>query len=400
MKVLISAYACEPHKGSEPGAGWNWSLAAAREHEVWVLTRANNREPIETELARRPQPNLHFVYLDLPTWLRWWKRGQRGVRLYYVLWQIAALRAARRLHAEVGFDLVHHLTFANVWLPAPTCFVDTRFVLGPVGGGPRVPLRLYPELGWRGSFAEVLLQLSRLLSRANPLVRSPWRKASVIIVQNDETLSALPSSAAGKALVHPNASVSENLEHPLVKPVRRRAIYAGRLVPWKGVVIALKAMTELPDWTLEIAGSGHDERRLRRLVAKLGLDGRVHFSGWLPRNELHAAIAASEVLVMPSLREDASLVLVEAISLGTPVIALDCGGPRAIQRLLPQAIALVPVGARNDLGTRFADAIRTADEMRFSSRDTLDEVSIARFLRRVYDRADSTREPTPRQVTR
>ena len=48
VKVLISAYACEPHKGSR-GAGWNWSLAAGRENEVWVLTRANNRESIEAE---------------------------------------------------------------------------------------------------------------------------------------------------------------------------------------------------------------------------------------------------------------------------------------------------------------------------------------------------------------
>ena len=38
MKVLISAYICAPHRGSEPGAGWNWSLAAAEENEVWVLT--------------------------------------------------------------------------------------------------------------------------------------------------------------------------------------------------------------------------------------------------------------------------------------------------------------------------------------------------------------------------
>ena len=50
MKILVSAYACEPGKGSEPGAGWLWARAAARRHEVWVLTRANNREAIEAAL--------------------------------------------------------------------------------------------------------------------------------------------------------------------------------------------------------------------------------------------------------------------------------------------------------------------------------------------------------------
>ena len=66
MKILISAYACEPGKGSEPGAGWEWVRAAAAEHELWVLTRANNRDAIEaSELVGR----VTFVFVDLPSWV-------------------------------------------------------------------------------------------------------------------------------------------------------------------------------------------------------------------------------------------------------------------------------------------------------------------------------------------
>jgi hypothetical protein len=79
LKVLISAYACEPHKGSEPGVGWNWAKQIAKFAEVWVITRANNREVIEEELKRSPEPNLHFIYVDLPKWMRFWKKKQRGV---------------------------------------------------------------------------------------------------------------------------------------------------------------------------------------------------------------------------------------------------------------------------------------------------------------------------------
>ncbi len=71
MKVLVSAYACEPGKGSEPGAGWNWVVAAARQHELCVLTRANNRESIEAALEHRDQAidySLQFARgLDAPT---------------------------------------------------------------------------------------------------------------------------------------------------------------------------------------------------------------------------------------------------------------------------------------------------------------------------------------------
>ncbi|MGA8406839.1 MAG: hypothetical protein WB680_06635, partial [Candidatus Acidiferrales bacterium] len=117
LKILISAYACEPGKGSEPGVGWNNVEQAARFHNVWVMTRSNNRALIEEALAAQPMPNVHWIYLDLPRWARFWKKGQRGIHLYYSLWQILAYRKARKLHRDVGFDLAHHVTFVNYWLP-------------------------------------------------------------------------------------------------------------------------------------------------------------------------------------------------------------------------------------------------------------------------------------------
>jgi hypothetical protein len=43
LKVLVSAYACEPNRGSEPEVGWQWIQQLARFYEVWIITRANNR---------------------------------------------------------------------------------------------------------------------------------------------------------------------------------------------------------------------------------------------------------------------------------------------------------------------------------------------------------------------
>ena len=75
LKILLSAYACEPHKGSEAGVGWHWAVELSRlRHEVWVITRANNRTAIDAELAHNPHPNLHFIYYDLPDWAKSWKK--------------------------------------------------------------------------------------------------------------------------------------------------------------------------------------------------------------------------------------------------------------------------------------------------------------------------------------
>ena len=47
MKILISAYACEPNKGSEPGIGWNWMINLVKKgHSVTVITRKNNKKII------------------------------------------------------------------------------------------------------------------------------------------------------------------------------------------------------------------------------------------------------------------------------------------------------------------------------------------------------------------
>src|SRR5687768_6426183 len=75
MKILVSAYACDPTRGSEPGAGWNWVRQAARFHDVWVITRAKNRRPIEDALREDPLPSVRWIYFDLPRWARFWKRG-------------------------------------------------------------------------------------------------------------------------------------------------------------------------------------------------------------------------------------------------------------------------------------------------------------------------------------
>src|SRR5579863_8818497 len=139
VKLLVSAYACEPGKGSEPGVGWNWVQALVRRgYHVQVITRSNNREAIENDSTWRRE-ELAFHYYDLPGWMRRWKRWPGGIYLYYLLWQIGALRVARRLHAAERFDRVHHVTFASYRQPSFMGRLGIPFIFGPVGGGETTP---------------------------------------------------------------------------------------------------------------------------------------------------------------------------------------------------------------------------------------------------------------------
>src|SRR5882757_1068745 len=98
MRILLSAYSCAPGKGSEAGVGWNWVRQMSRFHEVWAVTRSKNAPAIKKALETDPMENVHWIFFDLPAWARFWKRGERGLRPYYYMWQFGAYLKARRLH--------------------------------------------------------------------------------------------------------------------------------------------------------------------------------------------------------------------------------------------------------------------------------------------------------------
>ena len=335
MRILAFAYACEPNRGSEPGAGWTWARMLARLGETWVVTRANNREAIEAALPSvEERDRLHFLFVDLPPWThRWWKRRRRGVHTYYLLWQLAALRVATQLRREVAFDVVWHLTLTSIWFGSVGALVGPPFVYGPMGGGATAPWRLLPALGVRGALVEVVRDAVQYGGRyLNPLARVAWCRAVLILVQNHETRRWLPRRHRAKTHLFPNIvlqDLSPGGRRPKAPSRRHTALYAGELLPLKGIALAIRATALLPpEWRLLVVGSGRDEARLRRLARGLGLADRVRFLGQVPRERLLRLMQEeADVLLFPSLRDQAGWVVAEASACGLPAVCLDRGGP-------------------------------------------------------------------------
>ena len=346
MRVLLSAYACEPGKGSEPGVGWNWARMVAEDHETAVLTRSNNRASIEVALAADPQPNLRFIYVAPPRWLTWWKRGHRGVRLYYLLWQVWALAAAARAHRERPFDLVHHVTFANAYTPALVCLLPVPFVWGPVGGATRPCWRLAGEWGPRGVAYELLRAGRRGIGRwLDPFMRLTWSRATCILTQNHETRRWLPSSTRARCRVVPNGGYDAR---QLVRiPTRRggdvRAVTPARLVHLKGVSLAVRALAAagLADVELTVVGDGPERERLERLARQIRV--KVRFTEWLPQAKLFELLARSDVLLFPSLHDECGFVVIEAMAHGVVPVVVANGGPPLVAG---DAGLSVPFGSR------------------------------------------------------
>ncbi|MBW1975515.1 MAG: glycosyltransferase family 4 protein [Deltaproteobacteria bacterium] len=336
MKVLISAYACEPNKGSEPGVGWNWVKQIARFHEVWVITRANNREPIELALAKEPMPNVQWIYFDLPRWAQFWKRGQRGVHLYYYLWQISAYFVGKGLHKEVGFDLVHHVTFGTYWMPSFLVLLPVPFMWGPLGGGESAPMDFYKTFGLRSKMYELSRSMARWIGEKDPFVRLGARRAKIVLAKARETAERLRVLCADKVQLYSESGIAEEEFRKLyAMPLRSanpfRVVSIGRLLHWKGFHLGLRAFSwfqqEFSDSEYWFIGDGPERRNLQRLAHRLGVSDRVRFWGSLPREQVLEKLAECDVLVHPSLHDSGGWVCLEAMAAGRPVICLDLGGP-------------------------------------------------------------------------
>lgn len=372
LKVLVSAYACEPDKGSEPGVGWNWVKQISRFNEVWVITRANNRQTIEQALAKEPMPHVHWYYFDLPRWARFWKKGQRGVLLYYYLWQIGVYFVSKDLHKQVGFELVHHVTFGVYWLPSFLALLPVPFVWGPLGGGESVPREFCKIFSFRGKVYEWSRNIVRWIGEKDPFVCLDARKAKIILSKARETAERLRLLGASNVQVYSESGIAkEEFTKVCAMPLRNanpfRLASVCRLLHWKGFYLGLRAFArfqrEIPLSEYWFIGDGPEQGNLQRLAQRFGVSDKVRFWGGLPRARVLEKLAECDVLVHPSLHDSGGWVCLEAMAAGRPVICLDLGGP-ALQVTKDTGIkvpAITPRQAVDDLTEAMCCFARDSD---------------------------------------
>jgi len=341
LKVLVSAYACNPlgspklHPG-EDLTGWRLVHQIARFHDVWVLTHGYNKQGIDPAGPMPPSPSIRFRFVDLGPILGALYKVEFGQRIYYYLWQIKAWRTARKLHREIGFDLAHHVTFGNDWIASWIgAFLPVPFILGPVGGGQRTPRGLMREYTLGGRLSERGRNTAQWFGRRDPVRGRCHRKARAILVCNKETGDMIPKTRQAKVRFFPVNGISpEDLyAGPAAAgpPPKFRVFMAGRFHRLKGFALAVRGFglfaAKAPEAEFIIVGSGGEEENIRRLIAGLGLGDKVRLTGWLPRETLLHDMRDADVFLFPSFRDGGGAVVVEAMASSKPVIGLDSGGP-------------------------------------------------------------------------
>ncbi len=341
VRVLACAYACCPGGSSERFGGgelilgWNVVRQLGRFHEVCVLASAKNQSGIEAALRQEALANVQFHYLDLPRWLGFLRDFQGGIQLYAYLWQVRAYFAARRLHRRHHFHLFHHITYANDWMASFIgALLPVPYVRGPGGGAHQTPKGFLRELSAVARVGQRLRAVGQWLFRHDPFFLLGQQRARAILVCNREALDTIPRKWRPKVQLFPVNGVSSGDLAPCVPTGSQngkfQVLSGGKLLPIKGFGLAIKSFKafadQCPEARFTIVGEGVELPRLEALARELGLEEKVRFKNWMPREGFLAEMASCDVFLFPSLRDGGGAVVVEAMAAGKPVVCLDLAG--------------------------------------------------------------------------
>jgi glycosyltransferase involved in cell wall biosynthesis len=235
----------------------------------------------------------------------------------------AAVRQAVR-EADVVM-LVNHWTFINVLAWRSAVRFGVPYVICPAGALPsdggrsRHAKSVYNTLWGRAIVAGAAAHIAVTRDETAQFLAYGVDPAQVTVIPN-----GMPAVAHGDAGAF-------RARHGLgAAPV---LLFMGRLAPIKGPDLLIDAFARCaaarPDWHLVCAGP--DDGMLEELkaqVTRARLGARVHFTGFLDAAGKADALAAAELVVVPSRREAMSIVVLEAASTGRPVLVTDrCGVP-------------------------------------------------------------------------
>jgi glycosyltransferase involved in cell wall biosynthesis len=344
MKILLSAFACNPRQGSEPAVGWSWLCAIKDRHDVHVLTAEHQREWIEEEIGRSMSEfaRVRFHYVEPP--LKPYRHGSRfwqwqaNVPLlvplyhrYYRLWLRSAARVARTLHERERFDLVHQVTMVGFRFPGYLWKLQIPFVWGPIGGLENTPWRLLPIMGARGAAYYAGRNVVNSLHKR--YLRSPrraFRRASAVIAATagirDEILRCygVPSEVVSEVTAPSEVATTYALRasgEPL------RLAWSGQHLPGKALQLLLQALhATTGNWQLDIYGDGPCRNQWQRLVSRLGIAERCTWHGQVSRAAALDGLRRAHLLVITSLKDLTSTVSIEALACGVPILCPDhCG---------------------------------------------------------------------------
>jgi glycosyltransferase involved in cell wall biosynthesis len=341
LKVLIVAHDASTVHGGEAVLPVHYFRGLrALGHPVKLIAHERNRADLESHFGSDCDA-LYFVR-DTRLHRAIWRAGvgfpakiEEALfgNLMSLLNEVHQKRLIRDLVAAGEVEVIHQPMPVSPKAPSSIHGFGVPVIVGPMNGGMTWPDG-YEDFQRRSErlFARTGRALSAVVHRLIP----GKRRAAALVVANQRTRDALPPGSSTNVIElvengvdlstwHGEGLASGSGSEDLV------LVFMGRLVAWKALDLTLHALRLALDEgvrvRLEVLGDGKERQRLQQLAAELGLENHVQFLGFRPQSECVEILRRADALILNSLYECGGAVVLEAMSMGLPVIGPDWGGP-------------------------------------------------------------------------
>ncbi len=335
--ILATCYAVDPYKGSENGMGWNFVYQIARYNKVIAITRENNKPAIDKFMLEFPDEvynNITFLYFDLPYWMRFWKKGNRGALLYYYFWQKGIVSFIKK--QGIHYDIVHNVNFHNDWTPTFLWKLNKPTVWGPIGHHPIIPSHFLKPYNVKYRIKDIATwMVKKTFWNFSPALNSSIKHSEFILCMNSGVEKVIDLSKKKKAIV-PSVATSDYFLRDVFEKENFNLISVGRFVPLKGFDLTILTFAKFlktvsPEkhnqCKLTLVGTGPEKEYYYKLIAENNIEPYVEIIEWIDRIDLMKLYDKASVFLFPS-HEGAGMVVAEALSFGLPVVCLDNEGPK------------------------------------------------------------------------
>lgn len=343
-KILVSAYAVSPIRGSECAVGWEITRRLGQYFDVTVLmcretpSGNNYSQEIESYLLKfGPIPNVKFVYISMPkiskifTLLHdigFWPAYYLG----YNFWQKKAFKVSKNLHVLHKFDLTYQLNMIGFREPGYLWKLDIPFFWGPTNGFHNIPYSFLKDLKGKDYFFQCVKHLfNRIQIKIAIRPKLAAKKASLVWCVDEIGLKNINKWTNKVELLTETGLSSKDIidlfskemftsERPL------NLVWSGMVTPGKSLSILIDALLFLKDRNFKLIVLGDGPLLNEMKIKSQLINHKIVWMGWLDKYEATKIVSKSDLLIHTSLKEGTPHVILEAISFGVPVICHDtCG---------------------------------------------------------------------------
>lgn len=329
--------------------GWRVATELAKTHDVTVICGdLSSDAPIKKDLERYDKeqglpPRLKIHHIQATGWMLKIHDAHARPGLWFLFyeayrrWQLAAATAAKELHAERPFDLIHHVNVIGFREPGYLWRLGLPFFWGPVSGAPMVPGTFMTDFGPKERFRwETRNLLNRFQMRMARRSAAAARTSAKVWVVSEEDRGVFSGWGVDAEPMLETGCAVESSRQP-----RRRVAGETLRICWSGLFQGIKALPlvlraiAVADYKdrvfLDVLGDGAEADRWKALAASLGISDRIQWHGMLPRDRALEVMQGAHALIHSSVKEGTPHVVLEALSFGLPVICHDaCGMGTAV----------------------------------------------------------------------